>query len=92
MDISDLDLHESTDAMFLLGCAQSIADKHDRGEEILAIAMTKMEISKAEHERSANVTEEYGGDVPPVGTAPRMLQLTIPQRARTNFNSKDSRL
>lgn len=54
--------------------------------------MTKMEISKVEHEQSTNVTEEYEENVPAAGTSPRMLQLTIPQSACTNFNSKDNHL
>ena len=54
--------------------------------------MAKMDVSKVEHEQSTNVTEEYGGNIPPVGTSPRMLQLTIPQSACTNFNSNDNRL
>lgn len=73
-------------------CKQTIQEKHDRGEEIITIAMAKMDVSKNDHEQSTNITDEDGKNVPPVGRSPRMIQLTIPRHARTNFNAKDNRL
>ena len=50
-----------------------------------------MEINKTDHTQSTNIMEEYGENEPPVDRSPRMLQLTIPQGSRTDFNAKDNR-
>ena len=72
-------------------CAISIRSQHERGEQVLEIAMTKMRVSKDMCDQSTHIMEEYGRNELPAGTSPRMLQLTTPKGKRTDFNAKDGK-
>lgn len=54
--------------------------------------MAKMQISKTVNQQSKSIVNEYGRNEPPVGKAPRMIQLTTPKGKRTDFNAKEARV
>ena len=70
-------------------CGQEVRNTHEQGEQFLEIAMTKMLISKTVSKQSQSIVNEYGRNEPPVGKAPRMIQLTTPKGKRTDFNAKE---
>jgi hypothetical protein len=70
-------------------CGQEVRNNHEQGAQFLEIAMAKMLISKTVSEQSKSIVNEYGHNEPPVGKAPRMIQLMTPKGKHTDFNAKE---
>ena len=70
-------------------CGQEVWNSHEQGAQFLEIVMTKMQISKEVNQQSKSIVNEYGRNKPPVGMAPRTIQLMMPKGKRTDFNAKE---